>query len=167
MSIIDQLIQYQNFGGIFAFTNFTVYTDGYGECLININKDKAALSAAGRAYELLWKLNISQPVKIENGVSDNNIMLQAAWNENKTQFTILAENFDSREHICSFDISGLKTKFRSNQTLYKVWADNPKAFNSPKDQNAIKSTQEPVKLSTSNFRLVLPGNGVWAIVFEK
>ena len=94
-------------------------------------------------------------------------MLQAAWNEKKTQFTILAENFDSREHICSFDISDLKTKFHSNQTLYKVWADDPKAFNSPEDQNAIKSTQESVKMSASKFSLTIPGNGVWAIVFEK
>lgn len=167
MSIIDQLIQYQNFGGIFAFTDFTVYTDGYGESLININKDKATLSAAGRAYELLWKLNISQPVKFENATSDDNIVLQSAWNENKTQFTILVENFDSGEHLCSFDISDLKTKFHSNQTLYKVWADSPKAFNSPRDQNAIKSSQESVKLSTSKFKLKIPGNSVWAIVFDK
>jgi hypothetical protein len=110
---------------------------------------------------------ISNPVKIENGASDNNIMLQAAWNENKTQFTILAENFDNREHICSFDISDLKTKFSSNQTLYKVWADNPGAFNSPKDQNAIKSAQESVKMSATKFKLSIQGSAVLAIVFEK
>jgi alpha-N-arabinofuranosidase len=167
MSIIDQLIQYQNFGEIFAFTNFTVYTDGYGESLININKDKATLSAAGRAYELLWKLNISQPVEIENAASDKNIVLQSAWNSDKTQFTLLVENFDGEEHICSFDISDLNTKFVPTQTLYKVWTDDPRAFNSPEDQNAIKSTQESVKLSSSKFKLMVPGNSVWALVFVK
>jgi alpha-L-arabinofuranosidase len=166
MSVIDQLIQYQNLGGDYAFTNFTCYTDSWGESLININKDAPTLSAAGRAYELLYKLNISLPVKIESVTTDRNLVLQAAWNANKTQFTILVENFDNKEHACTFDISDLKTKFETRQILYRIGAESSKAFNSPANQNAIKSTKEEVKFSSTKFDLNVLPNGVCAVVFD-
>ncbi len=167
MSIIDQMIQYQNLGEQFAFTNFTNYTDAWGENLINVTKEGVHLSSAGKAYEFLWKLQINLPVKFETASPDTNIVLQTAWNSDKTKFTILVENFDTKDHTCSFNISDLKTKFKPTQQVFKVWAPSVNTFNSPKDWDAIKSTVGVSKISSQKFELKVKGGSVMAVVFEK
>jgi hypothetical protein len=95
MSVIDQFIQFQNFGGDYGFLNFTSLNDTWGENLINTAKEGVYLSSAGRALEFLNKLPISYPVMIPDRDKDQDVLLQAAWNPDKTEFILVALNFSS------------------------------------------------------------------------
>lgn len=142
MSVIDQLIQYQNFGGDFAFAEFTNYNDTWGENLINTAKEGVYLSSAGRAIEFLNKLHIALPLAITNKYKDTDIVLQAAWDSKKSQFTLIAVNFSGKEKNERFDISGLQAKFSRDLKYLSVYAEKSTDFNSPHDTNKVKTEEK-------------------------
>lgn len=166
MSVIDQLLQYQNFGGDFAFVNFTNYNDTWGENLINTAKEGAYLSSAGRAMEFMNKLQIAWPLAISNKNSDPDILLQAAWDLKKTQFTLVAVNFSGKEKEVQFDISGLQAKFSGQKKYLSVYAEKSTDFNSPKNINKVKTENKTVTISKEHFRPRLKPYSANAWVFS-
>jgi len=166
MSVMDQLIQFQNFGGDYSFLNFTSLNDTWGENLINIAKEGAFISSTGKAYEFLNKLEISWPLSVESKNKNADIVLQAAWNTDKTKFTLIALNFSGQVKECSFDISDLKTKFITLQKHFLVYADSDKDFNSPDDHNKIKSIEDKVTFLKYDFTSKLKPFSANAWIFE-
>ena len=167
MSVINQFIQFQNFGGDYAFLNFTNYNDTWGENLINTPKEGAFLSAAGRAMEFLYKLPISYPLSIENKQKDADIVLQAAWNKDKTKFTLIALNISGIEKICTFDISDLKIKIAPELKHLLVYADNDKDFNSPENIDKIKHVDDSITIKKNIFKVKLKPYSANGWIFER
>lgn len=121
MSVLDQFIQFQHFGGDFAFANFVNFSDGWGENLINVPKDRTFLSSVGKAYEFLNKLSIAYPLKIENKDIDQDVELQIAWNQQKTKCTLIILNFANTKKEINFDFSdlGFLLQRNKNYMLYQ------------------------------------------------
>jgi alpha-L-arabinofuranosidase len=166
MSVVNQCVQFQNFGGDYAFLNFTSLNDTWGENLINIAKEKVYLSAAGRAFQFLNKLNIAYPLQIDNKDVDIDIVLQAAWSTDKKQFTLVILNFGDKEKNCSFDIKSLNSKFKNEQRFIKVYAPSLKSFNSFQNTGVIQNEDKTVKLPTNNFAVKVKAFSANAYVFN-
>ncbi|MEJ7736415.1 MAG: hypothetical protein WKF97_03220 [Chitinophagaceae bacterium] len=166
MSVLDQFIHFQNFGGDYAYLNFTSLNDTWGENLINISKEGVYLSSSGKALELLNKLQIAYPVEISDKEKDRDIVLQAAWNKEKTSFTLIALNFSGINKACSFNLSDLNTKFDPIKNHAVVYADNLKDFNSPKEHNKIKSIDDKIKIEKNTFSTKLKPYSANAWVFS-
>ena len=166
MSVLDQFIHFQNFGGDYAYLNFTSLNDTWGENLINTAKEGVFLSSSGKALELLNKLQIDYPVEIVDKAKDPDIVLQAAWNKEKTSFTLMALNFSGINKECSFDLNDLNSKFDPVKAHFVVYADDPKDFNSPKDMNKIKSIDDKMKIPKNSFKAKLMPYSANAWVFK-
>lgn len=166
MSVIDQMIQYQNFGGMFSFAEFTNYNDTWGENLINTTKEGIFLSSAGRAMEFLNKLHIAYPLAIDNKTSDPDIVLQAAWDAEKKHLTLIVLNFSGSEKNKLFDMTELHTKFANEQNHFSVYAEKLTDFNSPIDKNKIKIEDNSVKGMKSRFNMKLKPYSASAWVFS-
>ena len=151
MSVLDQFIHFQNFGGDYGYLNFTSLNDTWGENLINIPKEGVYLSASGKALEFMNKLEIDYPVEISDKEKDADIVLQAAWNKEKTSFTLIALNFSGTNKECSFNLKDLNRKFAPIKTHHVVYADDPNDFNSPKEHNKIKSIDDKIKIEKNTF----------------
>ncbi len=167
MSVLDQFIQFQNFGGDFAFANFVNFSDGWGGNIINIPKEGALLSSVGKAYEFLSKLSIAYPLKIEAKSIDNDILIQTAWNVNKSKLKLLVLNFSDVEKDCEFDLTDLKTKFLNTQKNILVYADKLDNFNSPANKNKIISFEGKSMISTNKLKLKVKPFSANAWIFEK
>jgi alpha-N-arabinofuranosidase len=166
MNVLDQFIQFQNFGGDFSFANFVNFSDGWGENLINDPKEGPFLSAVGEAYKFLRKLSIVYPVKIENKNMDGDVVLQAAWNKQKTQFTLIILNFSGVTKELPFNLKDLATSFKATQKIYEIATDKLTDFNSPSHKDAITLKESESQIKGNDFtRSVLP-NTATAIVFE-
>lgn len=166
MSVLDQFIQFQNFGGDFSFANFVNFSDGWGENLINVPKEGAFLSSVGEAYEFLRKLSIAYPLKIENKNIDPDVELQAAWNKRKNKFTLIILNYANTTKELQFDLSDLRVSFAAKQKLYVVSANKMTDFNSPAHRNAISSKDSLAEIAGNNFTINASPNSVTAIVFD-
>lgn len=166
MSVVNQFIQFQNFGGDYAFLNFTSYNDTWGENLINVAKEKVFLSAVGRGVELMCKLDIAYPQLIENKDKDSEVVLQAAWSKDKKQFILLALNFGEKEKSSKFDLKALNTTFKKEQKQFMVFAESMKSFNSPQHTTAVKSEECWVKLPKGKFAVTLKPYSINAWVFD-
>jgi alpha-N-arabinofuranosidase len=129
LNTLNQYIDYQNIGGTFRFANFTNTSDGWGESLINTPKEGTYISSAGRAFQLMQKLDIVQPVKIESNIQDEDIVVQAAWNADSTKFTLLVLNYGNAKTV-NFDLTDIRGKFSNTQVNYVVSAPDLKTFNS-------------------------------------
>ena len=166
MSVMDQFLQFQDFGGDYSFLNFTSLNDTWGENLINLAKEGAFLSSCGKALEFLNKLPIAYPLASESKTEDPDIHMHPSWNRDKTVFTLLVLNFSGVEKEYSFDISELKTKFNSEATHLTVYADNDNDFNSPADRNKIKNIDEKATISKNSFSTKLKPYSANAWIFE-
>lgn len=166
MSVLDQYLKYQRFGGEFAFANFVNYTDGWGENEINIAKEGPFLSAVGKAFEFLNKLAIAYPLKIENENIDRNIELQAAWNKEKNKLTLVILNYSGDKKNLYFNLKDLGVSFKAKQQLNIVSANSMKAFNSPTDKNAVKSQLASLAIRKTNFPLEVLANSATAVEFD-
>ncbi|HEY5391973.1 MAG TPA: hypothetical protein VIJ57_07655, partial [Hanamia sp.] len=166
MSVLDQYIQFQNFGGDFAFANFVNYSDGWGENIINIPKEDPFLSSVGKAMELLHKLPVAYPLKIENKNIDPDVELQAAWNKQKNRFTLIILNYAHAKKELHFDLADLGVSFAAKQKLYIVSANKMTDFNSPAHKDAISNKDSEAQISGRNFSINVVPNSATAIVFD-
>jgi len=166
MSVLDQYIQFQNFGGDFAFANFVNYSDGWGENIINIPKEGPFLSSVGKAMEFLHKLPVAYPLKIENKNIDPDVELQAAWNKQKNRFTLIILNYAHEKKELHFDLADLGVSFAAKQKLYVVSANKMTDFNSPAHKDAISNKDSEAQISGSNFSVNVAPNSATAIVFD-
>ncbi|MEO6135858.1 MAG: hypothetical protein ABIP35_11940 [Ginsengibacter sp.] len=166
MSVLDQFIQFQNFGGDFAFANFVNFSDGWGENIINVPKDAAFLSSVGKAYEFLNKLSIAYPLKIENKDADSHIQLQAAWDLKKKKLTLLVLNFSSTKKNLHFNLADLGVSFNSKQKCYTVSASKMTDFNSPEKKNTIISNESVRSIKGNNFSFYVIPNSATAIELD-
>ena len=166
LSVIDQMIQYQNLGGMFSFAQFTNYSDTWGENLINTAKEGIYLSAAGRAMEFLHRLPIGYPLAIDNKNSDPDIVLQAAWDVKKKHFTLVVLNFSRTEKNKQFDISALRANFVKEQKHLALYAERLTDFNSPADKNKIKIENNITTGTKTHFNTSLKPYSANAWVFS-
>lgn len=168
MSVLDQFIHFQNFGGDYSYLNFTSLNDTWGENLINTAKEGVFLSSAGKALEFLGKLEMAWPVEIANKEKDKDILLQGAWNEDKTSFTLIALNFSATNKECSFDLEDLKSGFKQVTNHFLLYADDLKDFNSPKFHNNIKSIDDDIQIKKKTFsaRLIPYSANAWVFVIK-
>lgn len=166
MSVIDQMIQYQNLGGMFSFAEFTNYNDTWGENLINTTKEGVYLSSAGRAMAFLNRLPIAYPLAVDNKNVDPDVVLQAAWDAEKKHFTLMVLNFSGTEKNKLFDISELHTKFWEEQKNFSVYAEKLTDFNSPANNNKIKMEEKLVKLTKTRFNMRLKPYSANAWIFS-
>jgi len=166
MSVLDQFIRFQNFGGDYAFLNFTSLNDTWGENHINTAKEGVFISAAGRAQEFICKLPVAYPLEIPDKEKDRELIIQAAWNTDKTRLTLRLLNFSSAVKQCQIDISDLKTRFAPTQKYLLVYSDDIKNYNSPTDKNKIISTENKSSISGSRFKLELKPYSANGWVFE-
>jgi alpha-L-arabinofuranosidase len=166
MSVMDQMIHYQNFGGMFSFAQFTNYNDTWGENLINTTKEGVYLSSAGRAMEFLNRLPIAFPLAVDNKSIDPDIVLQAAWDTEKKHFTLLVLNFSGIEKNKQFDISELRAKFVKEQKHFSVYAEKLTDFNSPANKNKIITEDNSVIIAKTRFNIKLKPYSANAWVFS-
>ena len=155
MSVLEQYIRYQNFGGGYAFLNFTSLNDTWGENLINIPKEGAFLSSAGMVHEFLSGLPISYPLFIVDKNADPDIVIQAAWDEKKTMLTMLILNFSGNTKSCKIDLSRLNTKFSPVQKHMTVYANDSKEFNSPAGKNKIIRIDDQSKIQGKRCNVLM------------
>ncbi len=167
MSVLDQFIHFQNFGGDYAYLNFTSLNDTWGENLINTAKETVFLSSSGKALEFLNKLQIDYPLEIVDKDKDPDIVLQAAWNKEKSAFTIMALNFSGSVKECSFDLKDLNTRFDPIKTHLIVYAEALDDFNSPDNIHRIKSKEERIKVLKNNLDVRLAPYSANAWVYIK
>ena len=167
LNTLDQLVQYQNFGGDYAFVILSNYNDTWGENLINCAKEGAFFSATGRAMQFLYKLPISYPVEVAVANPDKDILVQAAWNADKTKFTLMVVNYAASGKGCEFDLTDLQTKFSSTQTQLSVFADKMEDYNSPADLNKIKSVDGRSGIDKATFSVSVKPFSANAWIFEK
>ncbi|MEG1903525.1 MAG: hypothetical protein RR212_03945 [Bacteroidales bacterium] len=142
MNMVDQYIQFQNMGSQFYTANFTNLTDGWGESLINIAKEKCYLSAAGVAYSLLNSLDIAYPQQIVCANTKNEIVIQAAWNRSRNKLTLLLLNFNpQQEQTCRIDLSSFKQSFVKKGRAYRIAPLFSGTFNNTLQPEAVKVEQ--------------------------
>ncbi|TDG36227.1 hypothetical protein EZJ43_09495 [Pedobacter changchengzhani] len=165
LSILDQYIKYQKFGGAFAFANLVNYTDGWGENEINIAKEGPFLSAVGKSVAFLNKLAISYPLKIENESAVKDVAVQAAWNDKKDQLTIVVLNFSTQKKSLSFNIEDLKNQFKNDQKVITLSAKSLMSFNSPTDKEAVNSINSTMNIKNKKFVLNVNANSATAVEF--
>ncbi len=138
LNVVDQYIKYQNMGGIFYTANFTNLVDGWGENLMNSAKEGEFLSAAGVAFSLLTSLDIVYPLSIENPVADKNVVVQPAWDKEKSKLTLLFINFNPLAHECKIDLKNIKCSFLKNGVAYQIAPHALSDFNSAENPDKIK-----------------------------
>ncbi len=118
MNMAEQYILFQKMGGDFFTANFTNLTDGWGESLINIAKEKSYLSASGVTYSLLNSLDIVYPQVIKPIKEDKDVVIQVAWNQNRSKLTVVLLNFNEKENVCQLDLKDIQKRFLSEGNLF-------------------------------------------------
>jgi alpha-N-arabinofuranosidase len=111
LSVLCDYLDFQGFGGGFQFANFTGYTDGWGEGLINCAKSRVYPSAAGEAFNFLHRQGMTWPLAINVAQSSPLIRTQAAWDAQKQTLILFALNLSSTPRTITWDLASLGTKF--------------------------------------------------------
>lgn len=142
-------------GSAFSTANFTNLTDGWGESLINLSKEKVFLSAAGVAYSLLNKLDIVYPLQVE-AEQDKDLVYQVAWNEQKDKLTILLLNFSSESKEVLIDLRDIQKDFDKEGMMYKIDQNVLKDFNSPSQYDLVREKSKKVKVTKKQKQILNP-----------
>lgn len=166
MSVLDQFIQFQNFGGDYSFLNFTSLNDTWGENLINMAKEGAFISSSGRAVEFINKVPVAYPLSFEVKYPDPDMVVQSAWNADKTKLSIIVLNFGGTEKSCTVDLNELKTEFTAEQRHLAVYAASDQDFNSPSDHDKIKTTDDKSFFRKKSFNIKIQPYSANAWIFN-
>jgi alpha-N-arabinofuranosidase len=166
MSVLDQFIQFQKFGGDYSFLNFTSLNDTWGENLINLAKEGAFLSSAGKAFEFINKVPVAWPLTFDVTNPDENVVFQAAWNRDHTKLSLIALNFSGLDKQSNFDLNQLKTSFLPEQKHLVVFAANDQDFNSPLDLNKIKTIEDKSTFRKNAFTISMKPYSANAWIFD-
>ena len=154
LSVLCDFLDYQSFGGAFRFANFTNYTDGWGENLVNCSKSKAYLSAAGQAYAFLQRQKMAWPLAIEVPDSAPTLRFQAAWNGDKTTLILVVLNMSAETRTLTADLSRLDRRFAKEASGEALSAASPLVFNTETEPNRI--ARETFAVPNKGKRLTHP-----------
>jgi alpha-L-arabinofuranosidase len=128
LSVLCDFLNYQGFGGDFEFANFTNYTDGWGENLIDCSKTRVYPSAAGQAFAFLQRQRMAWPLACQEATPSRNLRVQAAWDIKKKTLILLALNLASQPRVVAFDISSIKGRFSPTARVETLSAPRPNVF---------------------------------------
>ena len=145
MNMAEQYILFQKMGGDFFTANFTNLTDGWGESLINIAKEKSYLSASGVTYSLLNSLDIVYPQVIKPIKDDKDIVMQVAWNKNRNKLTVILLNFSEKENVCQLDLTDIRKRFLSEGDLFLLNPGSFHCFNTVSNPERVKVERKKIK----------------------
>ena len=146
LSVLCDFLEYQGFGGKFRFANFTNYTDGWGESLVNCGKSKVYLSAAGEAFAFLQRQHMAWPLAIEtNAVAL--LRVQAAWDAGKKTMIVVVLNLGSTPKTLSLDLSKIKGCRATTATVESLSASAPNVVNKEDCPSAIKNEHTDVAVA--------------------
>lgn len=156
MSCLDQYVHYQNMGDIFFTAQFTNLSDGWGENIINNANERAYLSAVGVMFQLMHKLNIHQPQKLDVDTPDKLLVTQAGWNKDHSAFTVLLLNFKEEAVPVSLNLSELKAKFGEKATVYEIAPNSRLDFNTPAEPDKVKLESRTIDSSSLDNVTIKP-----------
>lgn len=138
MSVVSKLIEFQNMGEMFYTAHYTNLSDGWGENLINVAKEKSYLSASGVAYALFSKLDIAHPLIVKGDDPTGNILIQVAQNSKRDKLTVIVLNYSSKDVTCEVDLSAIKPSFNQQAKLYTIIPESKYSFNSTANPDHVK-----------------------------
>ena len=147
MNMAEQYILFQKMGGDFFTANFTNLTDGWGESLINIAKEKSYLSASGVTYSLLNSLDIVYPQVIKPIKEDKDVVIQVAWNQNRSKLTVVLLNFNEKENVCQLDLKDIQKRFLSEGNLFLLNPGSSHCFNTVSNPERVKVEMRKIKIN--------------------
>ncbi len=128
LGVVSDIMDFHNLGGDLHFINFFCTMDFWGANLLNCAKDKVFLSATGEAFSFLKDQPIAWPVAVANTKGDPTFKTSAAWNQARTDLTVLIVNYAGKEKTFSVDLAGFKPGFQPAFTVDRISAPGPDAF---------------------------------------
>lgn len=162
MNVAEHYIFFQNMGSAFTTAQFSNLDDCWGLSLLNIAKEKSFLSASGVVFSLFNSLDVVYPQKWVQKDDNKNVVLQAAWNEQRNKFTIILLNFNSEEYKCRLNLKGFENKFKSKGMRYFITPSSKSVFNTVETPDNIK-LEKCVESVSKHLSVEIPAMSLYAI----
>ena len=158
LNVAKTLLTFQRLGGEFAVANFNNFANTWGQNVIECPKDDAYLSPAGYVFELLSRSPAAWPLALEDSEATENLVIQAAWDQQRTALCIIMLNYNAVDARIEFALDRLGRRFSScEQTMLR--AESLTAYNTP-DSHCIvqreESEQTPVDPNTAKLAITAP-----------
>ncbi|HOW72051.1 MAG TPA: hypothetical protein PKY77_15735 [Phycisphaerae bacterium] len=156
MNLVRQFLVFQRLGGDFVFANFNNMANTWGQNVIECPKERAFLSAAGRAFELVSQSPAAWPLKLQGYEETPNLVAQVAWDVRRQALVFNVVNSGATYLVVPFNLAALKPVV-TKVDISTLHAASPATFNSVSDPEAVdrEDTRKPV-VNLENFVLEVP-----------
>jgi alpha-N-arabinofuranosidase len=146
LNVAKTLLTFQRLGGDFAFSNFNNFANTWGQNVIECPKDAAYLSPVGHVFELFSRSPAARPLRLEITGARENVVVQAAWNEQRTALCLVVLNYNAEEVPLRFALGQLGKRFASCECTV-MWAESLTAYNTPAKPCVIQRKDSAQKLA--------------------
>lgn len=156
MNLIRQFLVFQRLGGDFVFANFNNMANTWGQNVIECPKERAFLSAAGRAFELVSQSPAAWPLKLQEYQETPTLAAQVAWDIRRQALVFNVVNSGPTYLVVPFNLGALKPVV-TKVDISTLHAASPAAFNSVVNPEAVdrEDTRKPV-VNPETFVLEVP-----------
>ena len=156
MSLVRQFLVFQRLGGDFVFANFNNMANTWGQNVIECPKERAFLSASGRAFELVSQSPAAWPLKLNGYQETPALAVQVAWDIRRQALVFNVINAGPTYLVAPFNLAALKPVV-TTVDISTLHAASPAAFNSVSNPEAVdrEDTRKPV-VNAETFVLEVP-----------
>lgn len=149
MNAIRVLFMFQRLGGDFLFSNFNNMANTWGQNIVECPKDTVFISAAGRAFELMSRSNVSWVLKSEPDKEMKGLHFQTGISSDGKQLIVYVLNFNLEGKQIQIN-TGSYVSNGSTAKINEVFAKTPFSSNTAKHPDEIHRNTRFVKSSGQN-----------------
>ena len=167
LNLARNFMAFQRLGDDVGFVNFNNLANTHSQCAMDTPKEGAFLTASGEVLKLFSRSPAAYVVDIRDyhPRESDDFQVQAAWDATRQKMILYICNRTDSANTPEFDLSALKKQFKK-ATIARLSANSPLAMNTFENQDAIRHTDNIMRVKGNILRVKAPAYSFSQIVIE-